>query len=146
MSQTISKRDDELRTLLANARDVSGLLAARTTEIERLIADGNLLLAELQARRNAISQLLDGTRALSEQLRGLVQDNAGQLRPALEQLELVTDLLLRNQQKLSEGLYMMGPFVRLFTPAIGNGRWFDNYICGLVPPVPVGNSRGCFAR
>jgi len=134
MSETISKRDTELRTLLANAKDVSGLLAARTGEIERLIADGNLLLSELQARRNAISQLLDGTRALSEQLRGLVQENSGQLKPALDQLEQVTDLLLRNQQKLSEGLYMMGPFVRLFTPAIGNGRWFDNYVYGILPP------------
>lgn len=134
LSETISKRDSELLTLLGNARDVSALLAERTGEIERLIADGNLLLAELQARRNAISQLLDGTKALSEQLRGLVADNAAQLRPALEQLERVTDLLLRNQQKLSEGLYLMGPFVRLFTPAIGNGRWFDNYVYGILPP------------
>ncbi|HEY0638036.1 MAG TPA: MCE family protein [Pseudonocardiaceae bacterium] len=134
MSETISKRDTELATLLANAKDVSGLLAARTGEIEKLIADGNLLLAELQERRNAISRLLDGTKALSEQLRGLVADNSAQLAPALDQLELVTDLLLRNQQKLSEGLYLMGPFVRLFTPAIGNGRWFDNYVYGALPP------------
>jgi phospholipid/cholesterol/gamma-HCH transport system substrate-binding protein len=135
LSETISKRDTELMTLLGNARDVSGLLAARTGEIERLIADGNLLLAELQARRNAISRLLDATVALSAQLRWLVQDNADQLKPALEQVEKVTDLLLRNQQKLSEGLYLMGPVIRLVTPAIGNGRWFDSYVYGVLPPV-----------
>ncbi len=134
LSQTISKRDGELATLLANTKDVSALLADRTGEIEKLVADGNLLLAELQERRNAISRLLDGTKALSAQLRGLVADNAGQLKPALDQLEKVTDLLIRNQQKLSEGLFLMGPFVRLFTPAIGNGRWFDNYVYGVLPP------------
>lgn len=134
LSQTISKRDGELATLLANTKDVSALLASRTGELEKLVADGNLLLAELQERRNAISRLLEGTKALSAQLRGLVADNAAQLRPALDQLEKVTDLLIRNQQKLSEGLYLMGPFVRLFTPAIGNGRWFDNYVYGVLPP------------
>jgi len=134
LSETIAKRDGELATLLANTKDVSALLANRTGELEKLVADGNLLLAELQERRNAISRLLDGTKALSAQLRGLVADNAGQLAPALNQLEKVTDLLIRNQQKLSEGLYLMGPFVRLFTPAIGNGRWFDNYVYGVLPP------------
>jgi len=24
--------------------------------------------------------------------------------------------------------------VRLFNNAVGNGRWFDNYLCGLLPP------------
>jgi phospholipid/cholesterol/gamma-HCH transport system substrate-binding protein len=134
LSETISKRDAELTTLLGNTRDVSGLLAARTGEIERLIADGNLLLAELQARRNAISRLLDATVALSAQLRGLVRDNAEQLKPALDQVQKVIDLLLRNQQKLSEGLYLMGPVIRMITPAIGNGRWFDSYVYGVLPP------------
>jgi phospholipid/cholesterol/gamma-HCH transport system substrate-binding protein len=134
LSETINKRDTELRTLLSNAAGVSGLLAARTGEVERLIADGNLLLGELQARRTAISRLLEGTRALAEQLRGLVADQSGQLRPALEQLGRVNDLLLRNQQKLSEGLYLLGPFVRLLTPAVGNGRWFDSYVYGILPP------------
>jgi len=134
LSETITKRDAELRELLRHASGVSGLLAARTGEIEKLVTDGNVLLAELQARRNAIARLLDGTRALATQLRGLVADQTGRLRPALDQLEKVSDLLLRNQQKLSEGLYLMGPFVRLFTPAIGNGRWFDSYVYGILPP------------
>lgn len=134
LSSTISKRDDELATLLANTRDVSALLANRTGELQKLIDDGNLLLSELLERRNAIANLLDATRALSQQLRGLVADNSTQLSPVLAQLEKVSDLLLRNQQKLSEGLYLMGPFVRLFTQTLGNGRWFDGYVYGVLPP------------
>jgi phospholipid/cholesterol/gamma-HCH transport system substrate-binding protein len=38
--------------------------------------------------------------------------------------------------------------VRMFNNVIGNGRWFDGYICGLVPPpTKVGvldiNPEGC---
>lgn len=134
LSATVSSRDDELRTLLDSASGVSGLLASRTSEIERLIGDGNLLLAELLQRRNAISRLLQATTALSEQLRGLVADNSAHLRPVLDQVQRLSDLLLRNQQKLSEGLYLMGPFVRLFTNTLGNGRWFDAYVYGMLPP------------
>ena len=38
----------------------------------------------------------------------------------------------------------LAPFVRQFTNTLGNGRWFDNYICGLLPPSvgPV-NPQGC---
>lgn len=135
LSTTISSRDQQLATLLRNASDVSGLLANRTEEIEQLIADGNLLLAELHERRDAISRLLSGTRALSAQLTGLIEDNNEQLRPALDQLERVTDLLLRNQEQLSEGLYLMGPFSRLFANALGSGHWFDNYVYGVLPPM-----------
>jgi phospholipid/cholesterol/gamma-HCH transport system substrate-binding protein len=134
LSTTISSRDAELAKLLEGTRNVSGLLASRTVEIEKLINDGNLLLAELQERRNAITRLLDGTKALSEQLRGLIADNSAQLTPVLNQLEAVTNLLLRNQQKLSEGLYLMGPFARMFTNTLGSGRWFDSYVYGVLPP------------
>lgn len=134
LSTTISSRDAELAKLLEGTRQVSGLLAGRSAEIEKLIADGNLLLAQLQERRAAITRLLDGTKALAAQLRGLVADNTAQLGPVLQQLERISDLLLRNQQKLSEGLYLMGPFTRLFANTLGNGRWFDNYVYGVLPP------------
>jgi phospholipid/cholesterol/gamma-HCH transport system substrate-binding protein len=144
LSTTIASRDEEIRRLLAGTRNLSGVLADRNAEFEKLLSDGNLLLAEIQKRRDAISALLDGTRALSEQLRGLVSDNRDQLRPTLEQLDRVAALLQRNKDYLDEGLEKQAVFVRLFTNALGQGRWFDNYVCGLVPPTigPI-NPGGC---
>ena len=144
LSTTIASRDEEIRRLLAGTRDLSATLADRNTEFEKLLADGNLLLAEVQKRREAISALLDGTRALSEQLRGLVADNRDQLRPTLESLDRVAALLQRNRDSLDTALRKQAVFVRLFTNALGQGRWFDNYICGLVPPAigPI-NPGGC---
>lgn len=134
LSRTIASRDQEIRQLLAGTDQLSGVLAGRNSEFERLLADGNLLLAEIQRRREAISALLTSIQTLSMQLRGLVADNSRQLRPALEQLDRVAAVLQRNQHNLDRALQLAPVFIRLFTNTLGNGRWFDNYVCGLLPP------------
>lgn len=131
LSQTISSRDQQLRTLLARANQVTGVLADRDQELTRLLSDGGLLLEELNARRDAIHSLLINTTLLSQQLQGLVADNEKTLGPALDNLNGVLSLLQRNQDSLDRGLALLAPFYRVFNNAIGNGRWFDNYICNL---------------
>ena len=144
LSTTIASRDEEIRKLLAGTHELAGVLADRKGDVEKLLKDGNLLLGELQRRREAISRLLDGTIALSQQLRGLVDDNEDQLRPTLEQLDRVAALLQRNRDSLGTGIRDLAVFVRLFTNATGNGEWFDNYVCALLPPSvgPI-NPGGC---
>lgn len=144
LSETIASRDQELQQLLENTSKVSKTVADRNAEFEKLLADGNLLLQEVKDRRESISSLLDGTRALSEQLSGLVDENAAQLGPTLEQLDQVTKMLQRNQDSLDRSIELFAPFTRLFANVLGNGRWFDTYICGLLPPAvgPI-NQEGC---
>jgi len=134
LSKTIATRDRQLVDLAANASQVSKTLADRDGELRKLISDGNLLLGELQLRKEAISALLSGTRKLADELRGLVADNSAQLKPTLEQLDKVTTILQRNQDNLSAALASMAPFVRVFSNTVGNGRWFEGYLCGLLPP------------
>ncbi|MGH3759023.1 MCE family protein [Actinophytocola sp.] len=147
LSKTISSRDDQLAQLLDNTRQISQTLADRDAEVVRLLQDGNLLLAEVSRRRDAISTLLTGTQTLATELKGLVDDNNAQLGPVLTSLDQLTGMLQRNQDALGRGIKNMAPFVRLFNNAVGNGRWFDNYICGLMPP-PVGpvNEEGCLGK
>jgi phospholipid/cholesterol/gamma-HCH transport system substrate-binding protein len=144
LSTTISSRDQQLATLLSNTREISQTLADRDAEVVKLLQDGNLLLDEINNRRKAISALLEGTQALSKELSGLVADNQQQLGPVLTSLDQLTGMLQRNQDALAKGIKNMAPFVRLFNNAVGNGRWFDNYICGLLPPAlgPI-NEEGC---
>ncbi|MFN2495446.1 MAG: MCE family protein [Pseudonocardiaceae bacterium] len=134
LSRTIASRDQEIHQLLAGTHNVSRVLADHNAEFERLLADGNLLLAEVTRRREAISALLTSVATLSVQLRGLVAENSRQLRPALEQLDRVAAVLQRNQDNLDRALDLAPVFIRLFTNAVGNGRWFDSYACGLLPP------------
>jgi phospholipid/cholesterol/gamma-HCH transport system substrate-binding protein len=135
LSRTISSRDQELARLLANTRTTTQVLADRDAEVERLINDGNLLLGELRARKAAIDNLLNGTIALSAQLRGLVADNEATLRPTLEQLDGVLSTLEANSANLENSLRLLAPFARVFSNVVGNGRWFDAYICNLDPPI-----------
>lgn len=145
LSTTVASRDDEIRKLLAGTHQLSGVLAQRTDDVTALLADGNRLLAELQRRQDAIARLLDGTRRLSQQLEGLVADNQAQLRPTLETLGRVVDVLQRNQDDLAATIQNEAVFIRLFTNAVGNGHWFDSYICGLLPTPTIGplNPGGC---
>ncbi|KID32485.1 MCE family protein [Prauserella rugosa] len=144
LSDTIAKRDQQLAGLLKNTKQVSGTLAGRDKELVKLMNDGSSLLSELQNRKQAITAMLQGTQELSKQLRGLVDDNDEQIGPVLTKLDRLTGMLQRNQDSLSEGIRRFAPFVRVFNNTIGNGRWFDNYICGfLLPSVGPLNEEGC---
>jgi phospholipid/cholesterol/gamma-HCH transport system substrate-binding protein len=144
LSKTISSRDTQLANLLSNTSQISQTLAGRDAQVQKLLSDGTLLLGMVQQREQAISTLLTGTQNLSSQLSGLVNDNNKQLQPVLTQLDQFTTMLKNNQSSLANGLTLLAPFARLFANTVGNGRWFDNYICGLLPPSigPI-NQEGC---
>jgi phospholipid/cholesterol/gamma-HCH transport system substrate-binding protein len=147
LSQTIASRDDELTRLLANTRKVTGVLADDDSQFTLLLSDGNKLLAELQQRRDVIGSLLTGTRDLATQLSGLVDDDSAQLHTLLAELDQVTGVLQRNEGNLNRALALAGPYYRLVGNALGNGRWMDAYVCGLIPAadVPAGTepATGC---
>lgn len=131
LSRTVSTRDEELAELLQASTSVTGTLADRKDELGALISDGDRLLTELSNRREAIRTMLRSTARLGTQVEGLVADNEKQLRPALNQLDRVADLLDRNQEHLNDAIKVLGPYYRMLTAAMGNGRWVDTYICGL---------------
>ena len=131
ISRTISSRDDELAALFKSTTKVTGTLAGRNDELGKLVDDGNLLLTELANRRESIRQLLRSSTTLGKELAGLVRDNEKQLKPALEKLDRVAAMLRRNQRHLNDALAVLGPYYRMLTAAMGNGRWVDSYVCGL---------------
>jgi phospholipid/cholesterol/gamma-HCH transport system substrate-binding protein len=141
LTKTLADRDTQLRDLLHHARGVSSVLAERDDEFRKLIADGDLLLAEVIKRRDAIHQLLVTTTALAGQLSGLVKDNKARLAPALTELREALAVLQRNRDNLSDTIETFAPFLDAFTNVLGNGRWFDSYLDGLVQPFTPGPRR-----
>ncbi|HEX8079476.1 MAG TPA: MCE family protein [Jatrophihabitans sp.] len=142
LSNTIASRDQALRTLLARANTVTGVLADRDAEIAKLFTDGNLLLTELNARREAIRTLFLNTSAMSLQISGLVSDNSKALKPALDQLRGVLDILEKNLDNIDRGLALLAPFYRVFANTLSNGRWFDTYIQNFSAGGLLGTSTG----
>ncbi|HWE89907.1 MAG TPA: MCE family protein [Pseudonocardiaceae bacterium] len=132
LSETISSRDNQLAQLLSNSQKITQQVANDNTQFQSLLTDGNLLLAELQQRKDAINALLSSSVQLGQQISGLVQDNNATLAPTLAELDQVTNVLQQNQNNLNQALALIGPYYRLLGNTLGNGRWMDAYLCGLV--------------
>ncbi|MFC7303022.1 MCE family protein [Streptomyces monticola] len=147
ISRVVSERDDELAELLRGSRALTKTLHTKKSSFETLLDDGSALLGEIEKRRDAIHALLRGTRNLGTQLSAVVRDNQGQLKPTLDALRRVTTVLQKNRKSLDKTLELAGPYYRLIGNTLGNGRWFDGYLCGLVPKnyLPDGTppAKGC---
>ncbi|MFJ6410027.1 MCE family protein [Streptomyces hydrogenans] len=147
LSRTVSERDTELARLLKNSDRFTKTLKNKKSSFEVLLEDGGSLLGELQKRRDAIRALLKGSRALGTELSGLVDDNDRQLGPTLKALGRVTGVLEKNSGQLDKTLALVGPYYRLVGNTLGTGRWFDSYLCGVVPRdyLPAGSqpATGC---
>jgi phospholipid/cholesterol/gamma-HCH transport system substrate-binding protein len=142
LSTTVASRDQQLTALLSRTRTVTQVLADRDQQFQRLVADGNLLLAEISRRREAIHTLLVSTAQLSDQLIELVAENRAELEPALKQLRAVVGILEANQTQIDQTVPRLARFVQAFSNVLGNGRWFDTYVACLVPPpVTVGGTQ-----
>jgi phospholipid/cholesterol/gamma-HCH transport system substrate-binding protein len=156
LSQTIASQDTQLATLFNGTRQITTDLATEDNNFRLLLGDGNLLLSELKERQQAIGALLQGTENLATQISGLVNDDDAHLGPTLTALNQVTNVLEQNQANLNEALKLAGPYYTLIGNALGNGRWFDVYLCGVItkaysppavvpptgcmPPTPTGGS------
>lgn len=137
LSTNIAARDEQLNELLGNMQKVSKVLADRNGDLITLMEDGDKLFRALVARREAVHNLLVATSQLSRELTLLVQQTRADLKPALDHLDNVVDMLNKNQENLDNSLRLMAPFYRVFASTLGTGPWFDTYIQNL-PPAAIG--------
>lgn len=141
LSKTISSRDGQIQQLLGRTENVTGILAERNKQLVQLFVDGNSLLSELMARRQAIHALLVNVGAVADQLSGLVHDNQARLGPVLTHLNSVLDMLRRNEGNIATALNQLGPYATRLGSAISSGPFWDAYIQNLIPgnliPLPA---------
>src|SRR6185312_2536594 len=84
-SDTIGKRDEEIKHLLAQANQVASILGDRSQQVDRLLVNAKTLLAAFEERGRAIDALLGNISSFSTQLAGVINDNPN-LNHVLEQL------------------------------------------------------------
>ncbi|AWT56719.1 MCE family protein [Mycolicibacterium smegmatis] len=133
LSRSINRRDEALDQLLEHAKRVSDLLAQRAGQVNQLITDGNQLFAALDARRQALSTLIDGIDDVSRQLSGFVADNRREFKPALDKLNLVMDNLLERREHIGEALRRLPPYATALGEVVGSGPGFQINLYGLPP-------------
>lgn len=134
LSGTLNSRDAQLRELLHGAENVSGVLADRSGQLRTLVTDGNLLLTELNNRRETIHQLFENVAEMSRQLNGLVGDQRNRLKPTLDTLNSVLELLKDNEDNLSAAITGGADYATGFGEAVSSGPWFSANILNLVAP------------
>jgi phospholipid/cholesterol/gamma-HCH transport system substrate-binding protein len=137
LSQSVASRDAQIQTLLRSSRDVSALLADRSTDIVDLMKNSSLVFEEVQHRKQAIHRLLVNARTLAIQLRGVATDNQAQLKPALREVDGLLSLLNSKDKELKATLNALGPYASILGNIIGTGPWFDAYAVNLAA-IPTG--------
>ncbi len=132
-SDTLNTRDEQLRSLLGNANNVTAVLAKRSDQIAGLVANSNALLTELVAQRDSVDSLMVNLAAVSQQISGLVADNRTQLKPAVDKLNGVLEVLDNRKQELQRTLYLLRRYAMSFGEVLGSGPFFKASLVNLLP-------------
>jgi phospholipid/cholesterol/gamma-HCH transport system substrate-binding protein len=132
-SDTLNNRDAQLRSLLGNTNKVSAVLGRRSQQIAGLVANSNALLAALLDERDSIDALMNNITAVSHQISGLVNDNRTQLKPALDKLNGVLEILDNRKEDLQRTLPKFKRYAMSFGECLGSGPFFKAYVANLVP-------------
>ncbi|MGH3525129.1 MAG: virulence factor Mce family protein, partial [Mycobacterium sp.] len=122
-SDTIGKRDEQIKHLLAQANKVASVLGDRSEQVDRLLVNAKTLLAAFNERGRAIDALLGNVAAVSTQLQGLINDNPN-LNRVLEQLRTISDLLMERRDDVADALVQEGKFVIILNETIASGPYF----------------------
>ncbi|MCV7443121.1 mammalian cell entry protein [Mycobacterium paraense] len=131
-SDTIGKRDEQIKHLLAQAHQVASVLGDRSEQINRLLVNAKTLLVAFNERARAISALLQNVSAFSAQVQGFINDNPN-LNPVLEQLRAISDVLVARKDDLAQTLTYVSQFAASLGESVASGPYFKIVLSNLLP-------------
>ena len=109
------------------------MLAKRSDQIAGLVVNTNALLGELLSQRDSVDALMINLRAAGQQISGLVADNRTQLKPAVDKLNGVLEILDNRKQELQRTLYLLRRYAMSFGEVLGSGPFFKASLVNLAP-------------
>jgi phospholipid/cholesterol/gamma-HCH transport system substrate-binding protein len=131
-SDTIGKRDDQIKQLLANANKIARVLGDRSEQVDGLLVNANTLLAAFRQRSQALSILLSNVSAVSTQVSGLIKENPN-AHHVLAQLGTVSDELVKRKSELADVLVLLNRYTASLTEAVASGPYFKAIVANLLP-------------
>ncbi|MGV0714954.1 MCE family protein [Mycolicibacterium sp. XJ662] len=132
-SETVNKRDEQLRNLLRNADKATTVLAERSGQVVDLIADSNALLVALQHQRAALDRVGHSVSAVAQQIKGFISENRETLQPALEKLNGVLALVDNRKSEVQESITRLNSYAMSLGESVSSGPFFKAYIANLLP-------------
>jgi phospholipid/cholesterol/gamma-HCH transport system substrate-binding protein len=132
-SESLDKRDDQLRNLLSRANQATDVLAKRTDQVVILIRQTDALLAQLRTESAALDQISSNLSNLAQQVSGFVDDNRQQLRPAVDRLNGVLTIVANRRTELQDSVRRLNQFAMSLGESVSTGPWFNAYLANLLP-------------
>jgi phospholipid/cholesterol/gamma-HCH transport system substrate-binding protein len=133
LSQTLDERDQQLRNLLSNAQKVTKVLGDRSDEVVKLVEQTDSLLDALNAENHAVDRVFVDLAAVGRALGNVVDDNHATLRPALDKLNGVLEILDNRKGRIQEAIKGLDSFALALGEAVASGPFFKAYIVNLLP-------------
>lgn len=132
-SDTLDKRDAELRKLLENANKVTGVLSERSDQVIKLLGDTNALLAQLNSESAALDQISGNISAVTQQIKGFIGDNRDTLKPAVDKLSGVLAIVQSHKEQVQKAIKGLVRYATGLGESVGSGPFFKAYISNLFP-------------
>lgn len=132
-AEILDARDAQLRNLLDNAAKATGVLAKRTDQVVGLVRDTNALLEQLRTQSAALDQIATNISAVSRQLKGFIAENRQQLRPALDKLNGVLEVVDNRKERVQQAIKGLLTHVTSLGEALASGPFFSAYVVNLFP-------------
>ena len=132
-SHTLDQRDAQLRSLLANANKTSKVLGERSDQIVGLVGDTNALLAQLRQQSGALEMIANNISAVTRQIKAVIADNRATLKPTLDRLNSVLDIVDTRKTKIQEAIKRLNAYSMSLGEAVSSGPFFSAYIVNLLP-------------
>lgn len=132
-SESLNKRDEQLRNLLANANKVSGVLGQRSDQILQLVNDTNTLLVALRNESSALDSISYNISSVAQQLKGFIDENKGQFKQTFDQLNGVLTILDNRKTRVQLSLNLLNKYALSFGEALSSGPFFKAYLQNLLP-------------
>jgi phospholipid/cholesterol/gamma-HCH transport system substrate-binding protein len=144
ISELITRRDRQIGELLKASRSISDQFASRTGDLTALMKQSNLVIDELVRRRKAIRDLLRDVASITSSINRILDDNADELEPMLEDLDAVVGVLTSRDEELREALHKLAVTSRYFANATGDGPFINLLLKDNIPDkVRCGPTGGC---
>jgi phospholipid/cholesterol/gamma-HCH transport system substrate-binding protein len=132
-SETLDKRDSQLRDLLTDANKATGVLSERSDQVVSLVRNTNALLAQLNTQRDALDTLSNNLAAVTQQIEGFIGENRATLKPALDKLNGVLAIIDNRKAEIDQALPGLNQYAFGLGESVGSGPFFKAYLVNLLP-------------
>lgn len=148
LTSTFADREVELSRLIESTNRLAGVVETRDTELRSVLDGMDLVLATLAQRGENLTGIVEEVSTLSNTLSPLLAGNRGELGELFGQLGQVTDLVVRQKDRVDLALTQLPGLAERFYAVTSEGSWVNVYIVGVVAtpfvanPVDLGSSSG----